>query len=90
MSRINRWNERRSATRCGGVSLVLVTLGTIGSAEGGYPIGRGSAHSNQLRQFEITDAGIVIGGPVRDYEGLLGGRPMLTTTPDAVDGVNQR
>jgi circadian clock protein KaiC len=51
---------------------------------------RGSAHSNELREFQITDAGIVIGGPVRDYEGLLGGRPMLTTTPDAVDGVNQR
>jgi hypothetical protein len=86
MSRINRWNERRSATRCGGVSLVLVTLGTIGSAEGGYPIGRGSAHSNQLRQFEITDAGIVIGAPACEYEALLSGRPMQATTADAVDG----
>jgi circadian clock protein KaiC len=38
---------------------------------------RGSAHSNALRQFEITDAGIVIGDPVGDYEGLLGGRPTL-------------
>ncbi len=35
---INRWNERTSATRCGGLSLVLVTLGTIGSAEGGAPL----------------------------------------------------
>jgi circadian clock protein KaiC len=35
---------------------------------------RGSAHSNELRQFEITDAGIIIGDPVRDYEGLLSGR----------------
>ena len=36
---------------------------------------RGSAHSDELRQFEITDDGIVIGKPVRDYEGLLGGHP---------------
>ena len=38
---------------------------------------RGSAHSNELRQFEITDAGIIIGDPVRDYEGLLSGRATL-------------
>ena len=164
MSRINRWNERTSATRCGGLSPVLVTLGTIGSAEGGaslsppsealpgiatylpiqhiggpalrggwsvldystlmgheayliklaepvrnltfydhfawdehhhygqlcgeggYPIGRGSAHSNELRQFEITDAGIVIGAPACEYEALLSGRPTQATTADAVDG----
>jgi len=36
---------------------------------------RGSAHSNELRQFEINDEGISIGKPVLDYEGLLGGRP---------------
>jgi circadian clock protein KaiC len=36
---------------------------------------RGSAHSNELRQFEITAEGIVIGDPVPDYEGLLGGQP---------------
>jgi circadian clock protein KaiC len=36
---------------------------------------RGSAHSDELRQFEITDAGIVIGKPVVNYEGLLSGRP---------------
>src|ERR1039457_6019463 len=164
MSRVNRWNERTSATRCGGLSPVLVTLGTIGSAEGGaplsppsealpdiathlpiqhiggpalrsgcsvldystlmgheayliklaepvrnptfydhfawdehhhygqlcgeggYPIGRGSAHSNELRQFEITDAGIVIGAPACEYEALLSGRPTQATTADAVDG----
>jgi circadian clock protein KaiC len=47
---------------------------------------RGSAHSNELRQFEITDAGIVIGDRVRDYEGLLSGRPTQALTADAVDG----
>ena len=36
---------------------------------------RGSAHSNAIRQFEITDDGILIGEPVLDFEGLLGGRP---------------
>jgi circadian clock protein KaiC len=46
---------------------------------------RGSAHSNELRLFEITDAGIIIGEPVRDYEGLLSGRPTLVRVADAVD-----
>jgi circadian clock protein KaiC len=45
---------------------------------------RGSAHSNELRQFEITEAGIVIGDPVRDHEGLLSGRATLAPVADAV------
>lgn len=36
---------------------------------------RSSAHSNEIRQFEITDGGIAIGPPVLDYDGLLSGRP---------------
>jgi circadian clock protein KaiC len=36
---------------------------------------RASAHSDEIRQFEITADGIVIGDPIRDIEGLLGGRP---------------
>ncbi len=36
---------------------------------------RGSVHSNELRLFEITDAGIVIGEPLHQYEGLLSGQP---------------
>jgi circadian clock protein KaiC len=36
---------------------------------------RGSAHSNELRQFEITDAGITIGDTIDGYEGILGGHP---------------
>jgi circadian clock protein KaiC len=51
---------------------------------------RGSAHSDELREFEITDEGIVIGKAVRDYEGLLGGRPTRTPTADMVDQVRQR
>jgi circadian clock protein KaiC len=42
---------------------------------------RASNHSNEIRQFEITDEGIAIGDPVLDYEGLLGGQP--TRIPDA-------
>jgi circadian clock protein KaiC len=36
---------------------------------------RGSSHSNELRLFEIDDAGIQIRGMLPDQEGLLGGRP---------------
>ena len=36
---------------------------------------RGSAHSDELRQFEITDAGIIIGDTIDSYEGILGGHP---------------
>src|SRR6202030_2596771 len=46
---------------------------------------RGSAHSNELRLFEITDAGIIIGEPVRDYQGLLSGRPTQMPVALAVD-----
>jgi circadian clock protein KaiC len=46
---------------------------------------RASNHSNEIRQFEITDEGIVIGDPVHDYEGLLGGQP--TRIPDADTGL---
>jgi len=47
---------------------------------------RGSAHSDEIRQFEINDGGIVIGDPLVDYEGLLGGRPMrVPDTEEAND-----
>lgn len=47
---------------------------------------RASRHSTELRQFEINDSGIVIGPALRDYEGLLGGRPTrcLTAASGAV------
>ncbi len=51
---------------------------------------RGSAHSNELRQFEITEDGIVIGEPVLDYEGLLGGRPIRAPASDTVDSGRPR
>jgi circadian clock protein KaiC len=39
---------------------------------------RGSAHSKDLRAFEITDEGIVMGATLGEYEGLLTGSPELT------------
>ena len=41
---------------------------------------RGSAHSNALHLFEITDGGIVIGEPLHHYEGLLSGQPTRRAT----------
>jgi circadian clock protein KaiC len=38
---------------------------------------RGSAHSKDLRAFEITDQGIVMGETLGGYEGLLTGSPEL-------------
>jgi circadian clock protein KaiC len=49
---------------------------------------RGSMHSNEIRQFEITDNGIVIGDPIVDYEGLLGGTPTRVPAPVRIDGGN--
>jgi len=39
---------------------------------------RGSAHSKDLRAFEITEQGIVLGDRLGQYEGLLTGSPDLT------------
>lgn len=36
---------------------------------------RESAHSKDVRIFDITDTGIVVGNRLADYEGLLTGRP---------------
>jgi circadian clock protein KaiC len=39
---------------------------------------RGSAHRKELRGFEITGDGIVVGKPLADYVGLLTGQPEAT------------
>ncbi len=36
---------------------------------------RASQHSKELRQYEITDEGLVVGGPLKGFRGLLSGRP---------------
>ena len=42
---------------------------------------RGSAHSKDLRAFEITEDGIVMGETLGGYEGLLTGNPVLMPVP---------
>lgn len=39
---------------------------------------RGSAHSKDLREFEITGKGLVVGKALENYEGLLQGGPTRT------------
>ena len=46
---------------------------------------RASVHSTEIRRFDITDDGIVIGDPVLDFEGLLGGQPSRTKLLPTVD-----
>jgi circadian clock protein KaiC len=41
---------------------------------------RASTHSNEIRRYEITADGIVIGDQVLNYEGILGGQPTLKKT----------
>jgi circadian clock protein KaiC len=42
---------------------------------------RGSEHSKDLRTFEIAREGIVIGGTLSGYEGLLSGNPVSIPAP---------
>ena len=39
---------------------------------------RGSKHSKDIRLFDITDEGIVIGETLSDYAGIMSGRPTVT------------
>ena len=38
---------------------------------------RGSEHSKDIRQFDITDAGIVIGATMPEFSGIMAGRPTV-------------
>jgi circadian clock protein KaiC len=42
---------------------------------------RGSDHSKDMRAFEITEQGIVMGETLGRYEGLLTGSPLMTSVP---------
>jgi len=48
---------------------------------------RGSAHSSELRSYEISGTGLVLGAPEFEYEGLLTGRPARTPLPLARPGL---
>jgi circadian clock protein KaiC len=39
---------------------------------------RGSPHSKDIRLFDITDAGIVIGEAMTSYDGIMSGRPTVS------------
>jgi len=48
---------------------------------------RGSAHSKELRAFEIGDDGIVVGEALGGYDGLLTGHPAVAPgTGSQTDG----
>jgi circadian clock protein KaiC len=47
---------------------------------------RASAHSTELRLFNIDDDGIKLGEMLTDYEGLLGGRPTRRRSSDGPAG----
>ncbi len=47
---------------------------------------RGSAHSKDLRAFEITEKGIVMGETLGGYEGLLTGSPQLISIAPSKTG----
>src|SRR5207244_2677458 len=38
---------------------------------------RSRKHSSDLRTYEITERGIVVGGPLADYQGIISGVPQL-------------
>ena len=53
---------------------------------------RGSAHSKEIRAYEITNTGIAIGEPLSAYDGLLTGHPgvALVAPPGAEPRARQR
>jgi circadian clock protein KaiC len=40
---------------------------------------RGSAHSKDIRLFDVTDEGIVIGDILNEYDGIMTGRPRVSS-----------
>ena len=50
---------------------------------------RGSAHSKDLRSFEITESGVVVGEPIAGHEGLLTGHPTTKSPPAARGGARR-
>ena len=42
---------------------------------------RGSDHSHEIRTYEVTARGVVVGGPLKEYDGIITGIPSLRTTP---------
>jgi circadian clock protein KaiC len=52
---------------------------------------RGSAHSKDLRAFQITEQGIVMGETLGSYEGLLTGSPKpIASAPSQTKDIKPR
>jgi circadian clock protein KaiC len=43
---------------------------------------RGSDHSHEFRTYEITANGVVVGGPLKEYDGIITGVPILRAKPN--------
>jgi circadian clock protein KaiC len=44
---------------------------------------RGSDHSHEIRTYEVTARGVVVGGPLKEYDGIITGIPTLRVTTAA-------
>jgi circadian clock protein KaiC len=42
---------------------------------------RGSDHSHEFRTYEVTAKGVIVGGPLTDYDGIITGVPTLRAEP---------
>ncbi len=42
---------------------------------------RGSDHTHEFRTYEVTSKGVFIGGPLKDYDGIITGVPTLRAKP---------
>jgi circadian clock protein KaiC len=53
---------------------------------------RGSEHSHDFRTYEVTEHGAMVGGPLRNYRGIITGVPQLQIRPSrpAYDGLTER
>jgi circadian clock protein KaiC len=45
---------------------------------------RGSEHSHEFRTYEVTPKGVVVGGPLTEYDRIISGNPILRANPAAV------
>jgi circadian clock protein KaiC len=42
---------------------------------------RGSEHSHEFRTYEVTAKGVIVGGPLTEYDGIITGVPTLRAKP---------
>jgi circadian clock protein KaiC len=42
---------------------------------------RGSDHTHEFRSYEVTPKGVVVNGPLTEYDGIITGVPTLRPKP---------